>query len=142
MRIVRFEPSHIALLDNFGGQETLAGHVKERDLNDLASRGFAVSGFAGERLIGCAGLIEATPLRAIAWALFAKHHARDFMAIDRAVRRVFADCPYRKIEAYVDPRMAPAMRWADLLGFTLVTFLPLHFPDGSPAAYFVLYPKD
>jgi RimJ/RimL family protein N-acetyltransferase len=141
MDVIAFEPAHIAQLMNYGGQEDLVGYFTERDVNDLAERGPAWSGIVDGQVVACAGLIECHKFRATGWGLFAKTTPQAFMAIHRASRRRILDSGYRRIEAYVDPRSQPAMRWVKALGFKLErSYIPYFFPDGSGAMEWALYP--
>lgn len=141
--MVRFEPAHVGQLLNYGGQEHLIAHVRERDLIDLAQGRFAFTAIDGDMLLGSGGLIEVTAYRAAAWALLARQSSpRTFIAIHRLVRRVIAQSGFKRVEAFVDPKSHAAMRWAKALGFTLErAYLPLHFPDGSGAAHFAIHPE-
>ena len=142
MQIVPFEPSHIGQLLNYGGQEHLVARFGAHDLSDLIRHGHALTGVADGQIIACSGLVEATPYRAVAWALLSRGAPRHFLAIHRAVLSGLRDSGYRRIEAFVDPRSAAAMRWIALLGFRLErAYLPYHFPDGAGASAWVLYPK-
>ena len=142
MRVVAFRPEHVAALTNYGGQEHLVGHVDGAELGELAEHGVAFTSMAGDRVIACGGLIEATKFRATAWALMARTTPQQFVAVHRAVWRVIHGCDYVRVEAYVDHKFPAAMRWVAMLGFRLErVYTPLFFPDGSGASQWVLYPK-
>lgn len=136
LRVVPFEPEHVAQLRNYGGQEHLVAHVDERELSLLKDGGTAYSAFTIDgALIGCGGLIRATQFRAVAWALLARSTPRHFLALHNVVRRAIAGSPFARIEAYVDPKSPPAMRWVEALGFEIDrVYWPLFFPDGSGAS--------
>lgn len=144
MKLIPFEPCHLKEFIDYAGQDALVLAAKDRDLKDIAGRGIAFTGIVqnahGQRIVGCGGLLEANPFRATAWAVFQSGNPKDFVAIDRAVRRGLRDCTYKLIEAYVDPEAQSAMRWVRLLGFELVRpYRPFFFPDGRGASEWALY---
>jgi hypothetical protein len=142
VEIVPFDVAHVGRLANHGGQEKLVAQVSSADLDLLVSRGRAWSAIRDDDVIACAGFIAANQYRATAWALFAGGSPRDFVAVHHATIEALDSAPYRIIEAYVDPKSVPAMRWIRLLRFKLRrAYLPFFFPDGSGASEWVYQPR-
>lgn len=142
MQIVPFEPEHVEKFINYGGQEHLIELFKPREILELKEKGDAFTAMVGDRVAGCAGVIELTKFRGVAWGLFQRTGTVDFLGIHMAARRYLRTCRFRRIEAYVDPLSPPAMRWIRSLGFTLErAFVPYFFPNGCGSSAWVLYPE-
>ena len=142
MRMIPFEPDHIASLADFGGQEHLVETVRPQDLADMRDRGIAYSAVYGDHVVGCAGLVGLNAYRAVCWGIFARAGGHAFLGIHRATRHVMVASGYRRIEAYVDPMRPDAMRWIKMLGFRLdLAWIPYFFPDGSGASLWSYYPE-
>lgn len=137
MKLVPFEPAHVAKFLNYGGQEHLVLSFRPEELVDLRDRGESWSLEKDENtILGCGGVIKINAYRCCAWGLFQKTpNPTDFLYIHKAVKAGIQRQPYHRIEAFVDPKLFPAMRWIRLLGFTLErAYIPYFFPDGSGAS--------
>lgn len=129
-------------MKNYGGQETVFYASNEKALAALADMGPAWTGVIGERIVGCAGFVVINKWRAQAWALLQRTHPRDFVHVDRAVRRVFANAEFACVETFTRPTHPAAERWVRALGFKMVVpYKPFFFPDGSGASEWVWHPK-
>lgn len=143
MHTVPFIPEHARQLRNYGGQDYLIADASDRDFQDFAERGPALTMVHDGGPIACGGLIACTRFRATAWILVSQTQPAHFRAIHAAAKRMFAERDFRRIEAYVDPRFKQAVRWVRALGFRLErAYIPLFFPDGTGASEWALYPKD
>lgn len=142
-RLVEFFPDDIKLFKNYGGQEELVSAMSMDDLAILKEKGAAYSFFWGDEILGCAGLLQQTKYRALAWAVFQKTHPRTFIKVHSASLWIANSHGYKKLEAYVRPEFKAAMRWIKLLGFSCeqdnITYF---FPDGGSASYWAYYPPE
>ena len=140
MELIQFEPEHIKMFRNYGGQELRVSEVDEKEIYALRAYGEAYTAIDGDRIIGCAGIIPATKFRATAWGLFQKTKQTDFVFIHKKTKEFLQNTPYIRIEAYVDPGLYPAVRWIEMLGFKLErAYIPLFFPDGTGASAWALH---
>lgn len=140
MRLVPFEPDHIHKFFNYGGQDHLVSAFSVQDLEDLRSKGEAFTAMKDDRVLGCGGLQRANNFRATAWGLFQRTTPTDFLFVHRAICNGIKTSHYKRIEAYVDPKMYPAMRWIEMLGFKLERpYIPFFFPDGSGASAWAIH---
>lgn len=92
---------------------------------------FAISGWLGERCIGCAGIAEVWTHRAIAWAMLSEDCGRHMLEITRHVREALDLHPSRRIETAVFSDFPAGRRWVELLGFRLETPVPMAHYDGN-----------
>ena len=137
-----FAIGDIELFQNYGGQDYLVPLMEREKLVDMVASGSHYTILAEDRILACGGFAPANPYRAVAWALLSEGTPQRFPAVHRMIGRLLNEQPWRRIEAYVDPGFAPAMRWARMLGFELVVpFRPLFYPDGRGAAEWVFYPR-
>lgn len=138
---IPFEPRHVAMMSNHGGQEALAFSAKNEELIELSRRGHCYTFIHHDKVIGCSGITGVNKYRAGAWALFQKLDPKLFIICHRHCQWMLESTPYRHIEAYVDLRFDPALRWIRLLNFKLArAYVPYYFPDGAPASEWVYTP--
>lgn len=116
-----FEPAHLALITPQPGQQI---EVNADSLAGFFGRGW--TGFVGDRVVVCAGLIDVWPGRAYAWALLSADAGPHLLSITREIRSRLAATPCRRIEMAVDASFEPGRRWAVRLGFRLEN------PEGEP----------
>lgn len=139
MRIEPFRIEDIDRLKNFGGQEYLVS-LTERDrfAEGLKGGNHYSLHTADDRLIACIGFAPVHRWRCTAWALLSSGEPHLFAAIHVVARRLLREQPWRRVETYVDPDFAPAMRWVKLLGFEMEhPFKPFFCPDGRGASEWV-----
>lgn len=138
--VIRFEPSHVWRLADLGGQDRLQSYLKEKDVEEMAVAGPAITVLRDGVVLGCGGLVEMNQYRALVWALFSKTTPANFLAMHRASVKMIKTSKYKRIEAYVDPTFPAAIRWIEMLGFKMEQpFVPFHFPDGSGASSWALH---
>lgn len=139
--LVQFEPDHLLQFSNYGNQEHLVKLFSPDELLHLKIKGPAFTAIMNGIIVGCAGVVEINPFRAVAWGLFQKTGTSAFLGIHRATANFLKNCTYRRIEAYVDPKSPAAMKWIQLLGFKLdKAYTPYFFPNGSGASTWAYYP--
>lgn len=139
MRVVPFQPDHIARLRLQPMQVASEPPVSEAEARALAAAGpsFAAVGEDGH-VYAAAGVIPQWEGRAIAWAMIAHDAGPHFLRITREVRRYLEACGIRRIETSVDAAFPQAIRWARLLGFRCETPEPMqgYGYQGRPAYLF------
>lgn len=140
MKLSALEKFHIPAMVNFGGQDNFKSLFSDKHIEELRSAGPSYAAMDGDVVLGAGGFIHMNEYRALGWGLFARTTPANFVKIHRTVVRSIAECPYRRIEAYVDPKFPQAMRWIKKLGFRMeLPFVPYYFPDGSGASYWALH---
>ena len=140
MKLVPYSSDHLDLLPDFGNQEAIVRPFLARLQGcRYEDSGPAFSGFVGETIVGCAGLIENHAHMATAWALLPKQEmAQRFVAIHRAVGDFLDRQSYRRINAHVLYQDRVGHRWARMLGFRIEVFCRPHYaPDGSAVTEYV-----
>lgn len=125
--------AHLASLTVQAAQHVWRNNMTEEHFKLLAAPDAAWSVFEGERLMMCAGVIDAGEGRGEAWALLAPDCGRAMTGITRAVRRYLHATPFRRIEAAVAENFAPGSRWAKMLGFRFEGLMTSYLDDGSNA---------
>lgn len=139
LRLSPFKAEHAALLEDFGAQAWVKDYFES--CLDEAEAGIAVSVWAGEDFIGCAGLARVHDYRAIAWALFTPGYPHYFLRVHRLTKAFLHEHlkTFARIEAYIDPEFSRAVRWVKSLGFCEECGnKPYFFPDGRTGAEWVL----
>lgn len=138
MRVEAFRVEDLDRIDNFGGQESLVASLPRDEVAAAICNGNHYSLFSGARLAACIGFLPLNEWRCTAWSVLRSGMPELFPAVHKAARRLLLEQPWPRTEIYVDPRSERAMRWAQLLGFSLETaYKPYFFPDGSPASEWV-----
>lgn len=134
MRIVPFKPEHLEVLALQQEQEYMRPYLGIIGYGKwLAVEGKSFTGMDGERVLFCAGVLPMWEGRGEAWALFSSDLQRHFLKIHNAVRRFFAICDVRRIEANVQADSECARRWMRMLGFEPEGNMPGYWPDGRDA---------
>lgn len=137
---VPYEPIHFDWLMRRPCARFFGRKFEPEYADALERAGESWSGFVAGEIVGCAGLAQIWDGRAMAWAFLADETARHMLPITRHVTRVFRHAAYRRIEATVDPRFAPARRWAEMLGMVCETPTPMRkwTPAGDDALLYAL----
>lgn len=141
MIVVDFMPEHIAQLQNYGGQERLVEIASPAQLLELHLRSpGAITVIKENQPIACGGVAHSNSFRGLVWALFQRTTPRDFVFIHRASLDVIRKTKLHRIEAFVDPSFKAAMRWIELLGFTMEhPYIPWYFENGAGASYWAMH---
>ena len=130
MIIIPFRPAHI---DAFTAQ------IEQAEMRpyfgpeyaDAIAQTDSFTGFADGKIVGCAGFISQWPGRATCWALIADGVTkRQWVEIDRVVRRAIELRTERRLEATCDTSFAGGHAWLRHLGFTREGTLRAYTPDG------------
>lgn len=127
--VVPFEPWHLEWLTEMTAEAWLG-----KDLNYgrmLKSAGPCFTGFVGDQVIACAGAFQVWEGRAQAWSMLSTALPQHIMGVHRAVKRFLDRYPVRRVEITVDPRSAPAVKWAQRLGFSYEGTMPGYTPQGD-----------
>lgn len=137
MRIERFRAAHLADLELQDAQAYFSAQMTSAEYGAMLEQaGQSFTGFAGGRVIGCAGVTEVWTGRFVAWALIAKDAGRHMVALHRAVAGFLSTLRAGRIELWVDEGFAPGMRWAEMLGFSCETPQPMrNFRPGGGACF-------
>lgn len=132
MNLVPYEPSHVERLVLQPGQAHMRPYLEAKDYTKwIAVPGKSFTGFDGDRVLFCAGVIPIWEGRGEAWSLLGSDLKRDFLKIHNAVLRFFEVCDLRRIEANVDPNSDCAKRWVELLGFKFEGVMASYWPNGE-----------
>lgn len=139
--IIPFEPEHLKMMANFGGQEQLAFSISQEELQQVKARGHCYTFVKKDTVLGCAGVTGINKFRAGTWGIFQKTSPNDFVTVHKHTVWMINSTPFKRIEAYVDPRLKQAVRWIEMLGFALERdVVPYYFPDGHYAMEWIYSP--
>jgi hypothetical protein len=132
MRIEAFRPEHLERLRLQPAQAHFGAQFMQPGYADMLRSGPSFTALHGDTVLGCSGVVEVWPGRALAWALIADEAGRHMLGIHRAVLGFLMQAPYRRIEATVDAGFEAGHRWIRLLGFACETPLGMRGfnPDG------------
>jgi RimJ/RimL family protein N-acetyltransferase len=133
MNIVPFQASHLYDLSLQESQLGFSNYFDEKYGAALRRGGPCFSGFDGDQMIGCAGIIHQWDNRAIAWALLSQDCGKCFVKIHKAVRNFLDMADYNRIEAYVDADFEQGHRWVEMLKFEQEGLMRQFNPDGRDA---------
>lgn len=138
MILVPFEPAHMARLDVQDAQQDVDAQTRLDIALAQASYGPAWSVLDGETVMAVGGICDTWAGRGIGWSGLSRHVGPHMLALTRLIRRTHESLDYRRIEMFVDPDHAAAIRWAALLQFRNETPEPMQgfLPDGRPAYLF------
>ncbi|MCX4154998.1 MULTISPECIES: hypothetical protein [Paraburkholderia] len=130
MIIVPFSASHIGALNVQPAQEKMRPYFS-LEYAEALSKTDAFTGFINGRIVGCAGFIPQWEGRAVCWALVARTVTkRDWVEIDRAVRRAIEMRHEHRLEATCDTDFPGGHTWLRHLGFVREGTLKAYTPDG------------
>jgi hypothetical protein len=136
-RVEPFAPDHLKILELQQAQAFMRPIMDDDYAQWLAGTSTAFSGFDGDRLVGCAGVLPFWSGTELAWALLANTGLRAFIGAHRAVQAFLDDRPTRRIETMVDCGHLNGHRWARMLGFICEAPCMLNrSPDGRDMALY------
>ena len=144
IRLAAFEPEHMVRLDVQDAQTDVDAQTRLDIALAQASYGPAWTAFHGDDVIAVGGICDTWAGRGIGWSGLSRHAGPHMLALTRLIRRVHESTDYRRIEMFVDPAHAAAIRWAALLKFRNETPEPMQgfLPDGRPAYLFArVFPR-
>src|SRR6185312_14657212 len=131
MIIVPFEPEHAQRIELPQAHAHWLSHVSADYRERLPQLGPAYTAMVGERVIGCAGIIETGAGSGYLWALASRDSRPHFVGLIRAVRRLMELSPLRRLEATVERGFNPGCRALELLGFSCEGLMKKYGPDGK-----------
>jgi len=136
LRVVPYEAEHLDRLDLQEAQAYLQGCIAP-ELRKALECPYSYTGLDGDRVVCCAGLIPFWEGRAMAWAYLAQDVApRNFVVLNKMVKRFLDACPFERVEAYVDENFENGHRWVKALGFELEAPKMRKFRDGGTCAMY------
>jgi hypothetical protein len=132
MIVAPFHPGHLSELRTQSRQKEDMGLFAQPEYGPALAEGQAFTVFDAEGVIrACMGVHDLWPGRGLCWALLAPDLRRLMLPISVRARAFFDACGYRRLEAYVDPGFAEAIRWVELLGFEREGLQKQFTPDGA-----------
>lgn len=92
---------------------------------DIVDNNFGLSAWVGGKCIAASGIVPMFSHRAVAWAILSNDASMYMLPIVKKVRSTLALLPYQRIEMTVSAEFEKGRRFAELVGMTLETPLPL-----------------
>lgn len=137
MRIVPLEQWHLEKIDAQQEHKYVQAWITPAVKEELAA-GMSFAAVDGDKIFGCAGVLEYWPGRMGAWAYLSGDCGRHFVRIHRAVQSFLEMSDYARIEAAAAIGFGPGHRWLELLGFTVETpVMRGYLPNGADATMYV-----
>lgn len=137
MQIVPLNKGHLDSIRIQDRHVYISGWMDDATKSELV-RGSSFAAIDGEKVLGCAGVLEYWEGRAAAWAFLSGDCGRHFVGIHRAVLSFLDLNKYRRLEATADVGFNAANKWLQMLGFTLETpEMKNYMPNGAAAAMYV-----
>lgn len=137
MIVIPFKREH---MENMTIQEKQKGleDLMTDDIYTLLEECDSYTFIDGDEVIACAGTIEITPGRAIAWAHISGNIGpKRMVGLTWRVRRFLDMKSYRRVEMDVDCDFEQAHKWARMLGFEMECERRRKYsPDGRDCALY------
>ena len=130
IEFVPFQPEHLAQIQLPQHQAEYYQRLIRPGYAESLATGPAWTAFDGDRVIGCAGLLEQWSGRSIAWAMAGDIPTDSGPSILEKLKSVLADQPGR-IEITAPTNNGAACGVAMALGFVAEGMLKSYGPDGS-----------
>ena len=138
MIVVPFEREHLHRMVIQQKQQGLE-HLVTPDVCGVLEGGQSYTALDGDEVVACAGVIEITQGRAVAWAYISQGVGRRMRFVTRAVKNFLDLTQFRRIEMDVDCEFPQAHRWAKMLGFEMECERRRSFtPDGRDCALYAM----
>ncbi len=138
MIVVPFEREHLHRMVIQQKQQGLE-HLVTPDVCGVLEGGQSYTALDGDEVVACAGVVEITQGRAVAWAYISQDVGRRMRFVTRAVKNFLALTQFRRIEMDVDCEFPQAHRWAKMLGFEMECERRRSFtPDGRDCALYAM----
>lgn len=102
-----------------GDEYTKAIWLKHPEYMEALAENESWSVWAGPRCIFAAGIMPLGANIGCGWAIIGKDAGPYMLQITKAVRKVFDESEFDRIEFYVDCDFIPGHKWARLLGMTM-----------------------
>ena len=98
-------------------------------------KGCSFTGFAEDKIIGCAGILPIWDGLGHAWVVMGKDYKKHRIWIHKQVRDMFlkiaVGMKFRRVQANVQCDFYDAVRWIEALGFTPESILRQYGPDAK-----------
>lgn len=107
------------------------------DLTPLVSQGLAWTHEHEGEIVAVGGLDPQWQNRAVAFAMLSDTAGRHMLRLHRWWNNWLDQCPFRRVEAYVDVGFQPGIRWVTMSGFKLEAYKQCFRPDGADMLEFV-----
>ncbi len=138
MIVVPFEREHLHRMVIQQKQQGLE-HLVTPDVCGVLEGGQSYTALDGDEVVACAGVVEITQGRAVAWAYISQDVGRRMRFVTRAVKNFLDLTQFRRIEMDVDCEFPQAHRWAKMLGFEMECERRRSFtPDGRDCALYAM----
>lgn len=128
--MIEFTPFRAGHLTYFTPQPAQAGEhtaLIRSGGAEMLERSLSLSGWAGNRCLGAAGLIPIRPHRAVAWLILSGDAAPYMLAIARKARRVVLASAFKRVELTVAEGNTQGFRFAEMIGAVRETPEPMRF---------------
>ncbi len=135
IRVDRFMPSDLETIRVQAAQPELAADRMTLALA-YAGAGSAFTARVGGQIVMCGGAFASHAGHATMWSALAEDAGPAMLALTRATRRLIDKLNYPRLDTYVRPTHAPAVRWVKLLGFVEEARLSRWFDDGEDVMIF------
>lgn len=116
IRVDRFEPADLDTIRVQAAQPELAGDRFTLALA-YASAGSSFTGRIGDRIVMCGGAFASHRRHATMWSALAEDAGPAMLGLTRITKRLIARLDYDRLDTFVRPSHAAAIRWVELLGF-------------------------
>jgi hypothetical protein len=138
MIVAPFTREHLRVMVIQQKQQGLE-HLLTSEVCASLENGSSYAALDGDEVLACAGIIEVSPGRAVAWAYLSQNVGARMRGVTRAVKRFLDISTYRRIEMDVDCNFPQAHRWAKMLGFEMECERRRSFtPDGRDCALYAM----
>lgn len=136
IRVDRFEPADLDTIRVQAAQPELAADRFTLALA-YASAGSAFTARLGDNIVMCGGAFASHRHHATLWSALAEDAGPAMLALTRVTRRFLAKLDHRRLDAFVRPSHAAAVRWVEMLGLTLEAELACWHENGDDAMVYV-----
>jgi hypothetical protein len=127
LSIVPFSAKDLeALRPNMGDRA-----VSKEQVEALENEKYSYTLMNDGKVVACAGVIEWWTGRGEGWMFIGPHTFQELLFFYRAVKRFFAACPFRRVEAVVEVDFPEAHQWVLNFGFKFEGRLSRYAPDGD-----------
>lgn len=135
IRFERMTIEHARAIRPQPSQNDLTEDERVTELVSASTKGDAWTFFAGDKLLGIAGITALWSGRAMVWMLMDEGAGRHLLPLTRFLSAMIDEYGYPRVEMFVDATFAAGCRWAKMLGFTLETPVPArrYMPNGNDA---------
>jgi hypothetical protein len=137
LRIVPFEPAHLQAIEarEFEAREMLFLPDMAERVRDYMARGMAYTGFLGDKILMCAGIVVLWRGVGEVWSVTTPLVTKYPLTFHRTMSRVLGllerSMGLWRIQVAIHANHYVSQRWIERLGFEFESFKPGYGPDGS-----------